>query len=217
MNPPPVRRLAAVCAVAFLCAACSGGRSAARLAAPTGNSPARPQTLLVLGGADNEGQAIPDRLQDAWPYLLYRDAFPRAAVLVNDALDTATAADVLETQASFVRQLSPDVVAMWIGIDDLRDRTPIPTFTHELRTLTATLQADGAGHILIADIPSDYGSNAAAYDVAIRTVAQTAGAVLVELQHLHVTFVTDHRSPSEADAATHRAIANAFEQALHRP
>ena len=217
MNLPPVRRLAAVCAVAFLCAACSGGRSAARLAAPTDNPAARPQTLLVLGGADNEGQAIPDRLQDAWPYLLYHDAFPRAAVLVNDALDTATAADVLDTQASLVRQLSPDIVAMWIGIDDLRDRTPIPTFTHELRTLTATLHADGARHILIADIPYAYGSNAAAYDVAIRTVAQAAGAVLVELQHLHVTFVTDHRSPPEADAATHRAIANAFEQALHRP
>ena len=179
----------------------------------SGSIPARP-ALLVLGGADTEGEALPDRLRTAWPYLVYREAMPRDAEMVNGAFEHATAAEALGEQAPLDRELAPRFVAMWIGVDDLRARTPVRTFERSLTELIHIVKADGAQHVLVADIPDAYGNAAATYDAAIRATVRSTGAVLVELEPVAVHFVEADHLPPVADTATHREIATRFERAL---
>ena len=82
---------------------------ARREASSTGSAPGRgagreqppepKQTVLTIGENKTPGRRLPDRLQDAWPYLVFHDAFPLSTVFVNGALDEATVADAIETQA----------------------------------------------------------------------------------------------------------------------
>ena len=128
------------------------------------------ETVLAIGSSATEGDGVRDRLQDAWPYLVFRESLPASAVFVNGALDDATVAHALASQAPLAKELKPDIVEIWLGADDLRAGTPIAAFTAEYTQLVDTLRADGSGRILIADLPAAYGSRASAYNAAIHAV-----------------------------------------------
>ena len=116
---------------------------------------------------------MPDRLRDAWPYLLFDEAFPISTSLVNAALDGATVARAEADQLPLAREVKPRVVAIWLGIDDLAQHTPVAHFSSELRALIEELRATGAQRILVADLPRAFGSGVTEYDTAIRSVVES--------------------------------------------
>ena len=177
-------------------------------------SPAHGMTLLTIGSSATEGDGVDDRLHDAWPYLVYDETLPSSGALVNAALDDATAAHALTDQAPVAAELHPDVVAIWLGADDIRAGTPVPAFVANLTALIATIKHAGAGRILVADVPNVYGALAAMYDAAIRSVTRTTSVELVELADANITLVPTDGLPPQPDAASHRVVADAFERAL---
>jgi GDSL-like Lipase/Acylhydrolase family len=190
-------------------AACSAG-SHSKASAPTTAPAAATETVLAIGGSATEGDGVRDRLRDAWPYIVFRDDLPASAAFVNGALDDATVAHALATQAPLAQELNPDLVEIWLGADDLLAATPIPAFTFTFTHLVEMLRADGSRRILIGDLPAAYGSRAVFYNSAIHAVVSTTHSELVSLANASITLEpTDGLSP-QPDAASHRVIAAAF-------
>jgi hypothetical protein len=170
-----------------------------------------------MGGSATEGDGLDDRLRDAWPYVIFREAFPRNTTFVNAASDNATVHRALTTQLPLARDAKPETIAIWLGADDALQAVPIATFTDELRQLVTGVRAAGARRVLIAGLPPAYGRAAARYDRAVRQVAAATGAEFVDLAPAHVARRAVDGLPDEPDAASHRAIATAFEEELRKP
>lgn len=193
--------------------ACSSGSKTAKGPAAT-SSNARPLTVVALGGSATEGDGVPDRLREAWPYLVFDQAFPLSTVFVNGALDDATVAHAIAAQVPLATQLKPDVMEVWLGADDVGSATPIPEFTAEFTQLLALLRATGKGRIIVADLPLAFGGAVPAYNTAIHAVVAEAHAELVSLAHAPITLApTDGLTP-QPDARSHRLIADAFEKQI---
>jgi hypothetical protein len=169
--------------------------------------------VLALGGSATQGNALTDRLREGWPYRVFA-ALPRTTVFVNGALDGATVAEAISTQAPLARELKPDIVEMWLGAEDVRAATPIPAFTSSFSRLLTELRAAGAGRMLVADLPTAYGTGTPKYNDAIHRVVRDAGGELVPLARVRVNLVPAGSVASQPDAASHAAIADAFTAAI---
>ena len=214
MHRLPVRATVAVVAILAL-AACSGSGRRKR-AGPSTSGIQATQIVVAIGDSATEGDGVPDRLQNAWPYLVFRNALPISAALVNGALDDATVADAIVNQAPLVQELQPDIVAVWLGADDLRASTPVPTFALAFARLLETLQSERSPRILVADIPEAYGRGAAAYNTAIADVVVKAHAELVPLAHAAIALAPSEGLAPQPDARSHRVVADAFARAIAR-
>jgi hypothetical protein len=211
MNAKLLRAVGAL-SLAVVLASCAGRTHAAL--SGSGVVSAKASTLVTIGSSATEGDGVPDRFRQAWPYLFFDEAFPVSTTLINAALDGATVANAQVQQMPLVRQVKPDVVAIWLGVDDLAQHTPVGQFSSGLQTLVAAIQAVGVRQVLVADIPSDYGSASSPYDDAIRRVAGLTRSTLVDLQHSPIRLVPSRRVGDQPDASGQRVIAGAFERAL---
>jgi lysophospholipase L1-like esterase len=207
-----VRITALSIGVTLLAAACSSGSH--RDAGPAPASAAPVQHVLALGGGATEGDGIRDRLQQAWPYLVFHDAFPISTVFVNGALDGATVASALETQVPLAVELKPDVVEVWLGADDLAVATPVPDFTLGFTDVITRLRSAGSRRILVADLPEAYGGRVSDYNTAIHEVVTRTNAELVRLATARIALPRTEGSTPLLDEAGHRAVAAAFEKQL---
>jgi GDSL-like Lipase/Acylhydrolase family len=206
-----MRRVALWCITAMftlVTGACSGGESnRSSSAAP---SDAAPTAVVTMGGRTTEGENVPDRLHNAWPYRMFATALPRSTVFVNAAVP-GKAADAPRTQLPIVRELKPDIVVMWIGAEDLRAGTPIATFAQQLSRTVTAVQALGVQRVLVGNLPAAYGGRVMSYNNAIQHVVRETGAELVELEHERITITRAGRTgASELDVAGHHVVAEAF-------
>ncbi len=171
--------------------------------------------MVTMGGSATEGDGVEDRLHDAWPYLVYNEARPPTSVLVNAALDDATVRRAIANQLLLVAETKPDLVAVWLGVDDARARTPVATFRRELTLLIRSARVTAVTRVLVADLPASIGvADAGAYNTAIRQAVTATKAELVELANIDVTLAPTQGLPDQPDAKSHRAIADAFERVL---
>ncbi len=197
--------------LALVLAACAGTHRAAPVPAAAGGPAVK---LVTIGGSATEGDGLADRLREAWPYLVYHDAFGRASTLVNAALDDATVENAISQQLPLVQEVKPDVVAIWLGADDLRQSTPMSAFTSGLTALIDGVRAVGTRTILVATLPLSLGPGATKYDASIRDVVMATHSVLVELQRSDVPLTSPDRFPAQPNAAGQRVVARAFADAL---
>jgi lysophospholipase L1-like esterase len=209
-----MKRAAAVVALAMLVSSCAGNHAASSSARSNATTPGI--TLLTIGDSAAEGDGVADRLRDAWPYLLLSDVLTTNDQLVNGALDGATAADALAEQAPLAAQVHASDVAIWIGTDDMLANTAVRQFQSDYQSLVQEVQAAGARHVFLADIPLSFGGDSAQINDAIRTVARSTHAQLVELAHATVprVLVSNGVASLEPTDDGQRTVADAFERAL---
>ena len=208
------RAIAFAVGAMLIAAACSGAHS--KTAPRTTTSAGPTETVLAIGSSATEGDGVRDRLQNAWPYVVFRESLPSSAAFVNGALDDATVAHALASQAPLAKELKPDIVEMWLGADDLRSGTPLAVFESGYTQLIDTLRADGSRRILVADLPRAYGSRAPGYNAAIHAVVANTHSELVSLANAAITLAPTDGLPPQPDTASHRIIANAFAAQITR-
>ncbi len=194
-------------------AACGGGGSEGG-AAPAARSAVSLQqtpTLLVMGSSSTLGVGLDNELQDGWPRIFYREAFPRSTVFFNAATRDASVADAESNQLPLVDEVSPTVVAMWFGSVEASRAMPVAEFASDLEHLVWQVRASGA-RVLLADLPRSERFDVAPYNRAIARIASDQGATLVPLHDEPITSFDPSRTLP--DARGHRTIARAFERAL---
>ncbi len=187
-----------------------------RAADPAHTSGPPPATVFVTGDGITAGDGLTDALHQAWPRLVFRQAFPLGSVLVNGAGQGATVGNAITAQLPIAAGVHPDTALVWLGVEEATQGESPGTFEQSLRTLFAGLHADGAKRIVVAGLPSGVAeANAGAFNTAISRAAAGSGARFVDLSNVHARV--DALGNVAPTAELHRAIADDFIRVLAQP
>jgi acyl-CoA thioesterase-1 len=146
-----VRRLPALLiGVLLVATACSGSRPAA---APKASPSTPPLLYVAVGASESVGVGASDPIRNAWTQVFYRSALPRSAVFVNMAVSGSTVADALANQVPQAVALAPNVVTVWLNVNDILHAVPAASYEGDLGKLVTALRRGGATKVLLANTP----------------------------------------------------------------
>lgn len=128
----------------------SGCAGTATSVTPPAEAHVRPYTYVAIGGSESVGYDANDPVRQAFPVLL-DEKLPHQTAFYDLAVPDASAGDVLAHQEAAAVALRPDVVTIWVGIDDLEEDVSPTEFGSELQEIVAPLRAHHA-LVLIANL-----------------------------------------------------------------
>jgi acyl-CoA thioesterase I len=171
-----------------LCTACAS--MAQPLAQPTPTP--RPLTYVALGASDAVGVGANNPEAEGWVPRFGASLGPGTRV-VNLGVSGSTLEQALQEQLGPALDAHPDVVTVWLAVNDLNARTPLERYSADLDGLLAQLEPTRA-RVLVGNVPDL--ARLAAYrgidpaplraevdrwNAAIAAAVQRHGAQLVDL------------------------------------
>lgn len=198
-----------------LTAGCSGDDAAAT----------RP-LYVAVGASDSVGVGADDPEEEAWPRVFRRDALGGDWRFRNVATSGATVASALEKQVPVAVDAAPQLVTVWLVVNDIRAGVDATTYEQQLGRLVHALRRDGATTVLVGNVPRVPWFPAeliTPYNEAIARVVAAEEAVLVDLHARSSTFDLSHLAadffhPSTAGhAVLAAAFADTYEPVAKRP
>ncbi|MDP8923698.1 MAG: SGNH/GDSL hydrolase family protein [Chloroflexota bacterium] len=156
---------------------------------PPANAGVRPLTYVALGASDSVGvgAAAPER--ESWVAVLH-SRLPAGSRLVNLGVSGSLLHQALEQQLPVALAADPDLVTVWLAVNDLNARVPLDRYAADLDTLLRTLRERTDAVILVGNVPDLSALPAAArmnlapiprWNAAIEAVVARNGAQLVDL------------------------------------
>jgi lysophospholipase L1-like esterase len=190
---------------------------------------APPLTYVAIGASDAVGVGVSDPETEGW--------VPRFATrlgdnvhVINLGVSGSTLAQALAEQLGPALDAQPDVVTVWLAVNDLNGRVPLESYAADLETLLGQLQTTHA-RVLVGNVP-DLSAIAAfrgtdpeplrrevdRWNVVIADATARHGATLVDL-HAHWREVADHPEYLSADGfhpsvEGYQRLADVFAEAL---
>lgn len=162
---------------------------------PAGQGP--PPVYAAVGASESVGVGADDPASQAWTEVFRRTALPPRTLFTNLAVEGANTAEALAEQVPRAVALKPDVVTVWLNVNDIIDRVPPDRFEQQLAELVRGLRRRGETKVLVANTPevdqlpvvARFGPIVAAladqavdaYNEATRRVVDDQGATLVDL------------------------------------
>jgi lysophospholipase L1-like esterase len=196
---------------------------------------------VAVGASDAVGVGARRPRREAWTRLLYRHAFGPRTRFVNLGVSGATVASALAGQIPRAERLRPDVVTVWLVVNDIVTGVPVEDYETGLDELVGRLRRVGVGRLLVGNCPyldrlpaylmwqavgllpepEEANRIVDSYNAAIDGVVTRHCATLVDLRAAGLAarragveptlFAGDGFHPSTAG---HRALAAAFTAAL---
>jgi lysophospholipase L1-like esterase len=118
-------------------------------------SPSGPALVYVaIGASETLGFGADDPVRQAWTQVFYRTALPRAATLVNLGIPGATAEDALQREVPQAERLHPDVVTVWLNVNDIIHGVGPDAYRAHISTLLQDLRDAGHPTVLVANTPA---------------------------------------------------------------
>ncbi|HEX7168309.1 MAG TPA: SGNH/GDSL hydrolase family protein [Acidimicrobiales bacterium] len=230
------RRLAAIVAVALAAAVALSSCDRDGSSSGSGARPApQPVVYVAVGASDSVGVGATDPKTQAWPQVFLREALPAGSRLTNVAVSGTRTDRALTEQVPKAVAANPDVVTVWLSVNDLTGLVDAKTYGEQLRQVVHALRRGGDTMVLVGNTPEvdqlpvirRSGVPAALvekrvddYNAAIEEVVRAEGAVLVDLHaksekaeadgELAALTAADGFHPSTAG---HARIADAFAKA----
>jgi len=204
---------------AMICVAC---------AAPAHSQ--RPLTYVAIGASDAVGIGAANPETDGWVPRFGASLGSNVRV-VNLGVSGSTLSQALQEQMAPAIDAEPDVVTVWLAVNDLNARVPLEGYASNLDTLLGQLEATHA-RVLIGNVP-DLSALAAyrgidpaplhaevdAWNSVIADAAARHGATLVDL-YARWQEIAQHPEYLSSDgfhpsAEGYAALAQVFTEALH--
>lgn len=152
----------------------------------------RPLTYVAVGASDAVGVGARDPETDGW-VPRFGSRLGREVRVVNLGVSGSTLAQALDEQLGPAVDAQPDVITVWLAVNDLNGGVALDSYARNLDTLLTGLQATHA-RVLVGNIPDlarltalagrDPGPLQGKIDSWNRVIAETTarhGAVLVDL------------------------------------
>jgi lysophospholipase L1-like esterase len=215
----------------LLLAACGSDATTSQRATVAATEPsALGRTLVVLGASDAYGVGTNDPDRDNWPTSLSRQL--RGQIhLVNLGVPGITLGRAATQEMPIALDARPDVVVIWLAVNDFAANVPLATYTSQLRSAIHALRTKTSAHVYVANLPDltaipylAHGSQQALaarvadWNAAIAAACAWEGATLVDLfsdwQELraHPEYISgDGLHPSTLGA---QRLAEIFRQAI---
>ncbi|MBI3648596.1 MAG: SGNH/GDSL hydrolase family protein [Actinobacteria bacterium] len=145
------RAVGLTAALAVFAPSCTGGGAAGGIAV---GSPVtgKPFVYAAVGASETVGIGTTNPLTDAWPRVLWRTTLP-GAIFYDFGVSGSTTADALSQQVGAALAVHPDLVTVWLNVNDLIHGVPVARYQKELGTLIHKLRDGGAVQVLVATTP----------------------------------------------------------------
>lgn len=192
-------------------------------------------TYVAIGASDTFGIGTEDPYEDNWPTDLASLLGSSHIHLINLGIPDITLHDALSLELPIALDSHPDLVTIWLGVNDIVAKVPANAYANDLNTLLSRLRANAPhARIAIANIPNltllpaFAGANQQAltqqiqaYNAIIASAAPRYQAILVDLT-LQSYNLQDHPEYISSDGLHptdigYQQLAKLFYQALqHR-
>ena len=112
----------------------------------------RELVYVALGASDAVGIGALDPARDGWVPVLHRK-LPRPTRLVNLGINGSLLQDALVQQLPVALDAGPDLVTVWLAVNDFAARVTLEEYSASLDELLGTLATRTQARILVANIP----------------------------------------------------------------
>jgi acyl-CoA thioesterase I len=190
---------------------------------------ARPLTYVAIGASDAVGVGAANPETDGWVPRLGTHLGPDVRV-VNLGVSGSTLSQALQEQLGPALDADPDVVTVWLAVNDFNAQVPLEAYAADLDTLLGQLETTHA-RVLVGNIP-DLGALAAyrgidpaplraqvdRWNSVIADTTARHGDTLVDL-YSHWQDIAEHPEYLSADgfhpsSEGYQALADVFAAAL---
>lgn len=179
------RRLLVLLPTALLAVAAG---SACRAATGAAQVPA-PIRYVAIGASDSVGVGANAPERENWPAVLHQH-LPAGSQLVNLGVSGTLLGQALDQQLPVAVDADPDLVTVWLAVNDLGARVPLQRYAFELDTLIGELRSRTHATILVGNVPDLAALPVASrfdlreverWNRAIAEIVRRHGATLVDL------------------------------------
>jgi lysophospholipase L1-like esterase len=151
-----------------------------------------PFTYAALGASDAVGVGADDPLRDAWVSLIFR-RLPPGTRFLRLGVGGALTRHALKRQVPRAEAARPQLVTVWLGVNDFTAKVSLGTYGRHLRRILARLGRTGARAFVgnlpdltkvpaFAELPPDaLLATLGSWNHAIAEIAHATGAQLVDL------------------------------------
>jgi lysophospholipase L1-like esterase len=140
------RRLLLTLPGLFLLGAAGCGASKPSQPAP------RPLTYVAIGASDTVGVGATTPDQESWPAQLQR-RLPPDTRLVNLGISGSLLHQALDQQLPIAVDSDPDLVTVWLAVNDYVARVPLDRYAADLDVLLGELRAKTRATVLVGNVP----------------------------------------------------------------
>jgi lysophospholipase L1-like esterase len=190
-------------------------------------------TYVAIGASDTFGIGTYDPYDDNWPTDLAALLGPSPIHLINLGIPGITAHDALSLELPIALDSHPDLLTIWLGVNDIVNKVSTNSYASDLNTLLAGLRANSPhARIAIANIPDltllpffahtdpqALTRQIQAYNTIIASAAQQHQAILVDLTQqnfnlqAHPEYINSNDGLHPSDIG-YEQLAKVFYQAL---
>jgi lysophospholipase L1-like esterase len=115
---------------------------------------ARQITYIAIGASDTFGIGTDNPYNENWPTDLAALLGPSHIHLINLGIPAITAHDALTLELPIALDSHPDLITIWLGVNDIIDNVSASSYASDLNTLLTRLRANSPhARIAIANIP----------------------------------------------------------------
>jgi lysophospholipase L1-like esterase len=153
---------------------------------------AQPISYVALGASDAVGVGAADPEREGWVPRLF-ERLPAGSRLANLGVSGSRLDQAMEQQLPVALAARPDLVTVWLAVNDLNARVPLDSYTADLDRLLGALSDTGAT-VLVGNLPdvallpayrsadqAQIRGEVSRWNAAIAASAGRHGAVLVDL------------------------------------
>jgi lysophospholipase L1-like esterase len=183
-----------LCFLLLCCAACNPLSTAQSAPTAVLQQPTSKLTYVALGASDTFGIGADDPQTQNWPADL-ATLLGRQVHLINLGVPNINVHNALGVELPIALDAHPDLVTVWLAVNDLADNVPVASYSHDLDLLLTRLRTSlPHARIAVANVPDltllprFKSSNARtlrtqilAYNNAIATIVARHSALLVNL------------------------------------
>lgn len=111
----------------------------------------RPLTYVAIGASDTVGVGARDPEREGWVPRFAAGLGPNVRT-INLGVSGSTLGQALREQLGPAVDADPDLVTVWLAVNDLNARIPLDQYAADLDRLLGSLRATGA-RVLVANVP----------------------------------------------------------------
>lgn len=182
-----------VCVCMLALSSCNSANSPVKLGTRTHSSSAT-LTYVAIGASDTFGIGADDPYTENWPTDL-STLLRSQAHLINLGVPSMTIHAALTTELPIALDSHPNLVTIWLAVNDLATNVPVDSYSHDLDTMLSRLQtAAPHARIVVGNVPDllnvpffhtydqiTLSQQITSYNAAIASVVQQHQAILVDL------------------------------------
>jgi lysophospholipase L1-like esterase len=109
-------------------------------------------TYVAIGASDTVGVGADSPERESWPAVLWR-RLPPGSRLVNLGVSGSLLHDALAQQAPVAVDMNPDLITVWLAVNDYTGRVKLDQYASDLDTLLGELRSQTSAAILVGNLP----------------------------------------------------------------